>query len=207
MGGTAVDFASAKRLSYPQGGPPTVKKNLTALAALAAFLAVASFAGAQANPVVLSPSDTWVTVDGVSAASEYTATAEIGKTKLSLARDKDNLYVSITGETTGWLSVGFGSLKMDGALLFIGFVSADGKAQGKIQKGTSSHTHADAASDALVQFAMKEAGGMTTLELVLKASSVIANGATSLPIVWAVGTSDSFSALHKARGSLTLTLK
>jgi hypothetical protein len=183
-----------------------VKKNIAALATLAAFLVVVSVAGAQTNPVVLSPSDAWVTVDGVSAASEYTATAEIGKTKLSLARDKDNLYVSITGETTGWLAVGFGSLTMDGALLFIGFVSADGKAQGKIQKG-SGHIHADAASNALVQFAMKEAGGMTTLELVLKATSVIAKGATSLPVIWAVGTSDSFSALHKARGSLTLTLK
>jgi hypothetical protein len=183
-----------------------VKKNLVALATLAAFLVVASFAGAQTNPVVLSPSDAWVTVDGVSAASEYTATTEIGKTKLSLARDKDNLYVSITGETTGWISIGFGSLQMDGAILFIGFVSADGKAQGKLQKG-SGHLHADLASDALVQFAMKEAGGMTTLELVLKATSVIPKGAASLPVIWAVGTSDSFSALHKARGSLTVTLK
>jgi hypothetical protein len=183
-----------------------VKKNLAALAALAAFLVVASVAGAQTSPVVLSPSDAWVTVDGVSAASEYTAVTEIGKTKLSLARDKDKLYVSITGETTGWIAVGFGSLKMDGAFLFIGFVGADGKAQGKLQAGKG-HTHADVASEALVQFAMKEAGGTTTLELVLKAPSVIAKDATSLPVIWAVGTSDSFSALHRARGSLTVTLK
>jgi hypothetical protein len=183
-----------------------VKKNLAVILSIAAFLMVASVAGAQTKPVELSASDAWVTVDGVSAASEYTATAEIGKTKLSLARDKDNLYVSITGETTGWISVGFGSLKMDGALLFIGFVGADGKAQGKLQKGVR-NTHADVASEALVQFAMKEAGGMTTLELVLKASGMIAKDAKDLPVIWAVGTSDSFSALHKARGSLTVTLK
>ena len=183
-----------------------MKKTIAVFAALAVFLLAASATGAQTNPVVLSPSDAWVTVDGVSAASEYTATAEIGKTKLSLARDKDNLYVSITGDTTGWIAVGFGSLRMDGAFLFICFVGADGKAQGKLQTGKG-HTHADVASEALVQFAMKEAGGVTTLELVLKASSVIAKDATSLPVIWAVGTSDSFSALHKARGSLTLTLK
>ena len=128
-------------------------KNLAALVALSAFLFAATAIGAQTKPVELSASDAWVTVDGVSAASEYTATAEIGKTKLSLARDKDNLYVSITGETTGWISVGFGSLKMDGALMFIGFVGSDGKAQGKLQKGTR-NTHTDVASDALVQFGM-----------------------------------------------------
>lgn len=183
-----------------------MKKNLTVIVSIAAFLAAAAFAGAQTNPV-LSVSDASVTVDGVSAASEYTATAEFDKTQLFFARDKNNVYVSIIGETTGWVAVGFGSMKMDGALLFIGFVSADGKAQGKLQKGTATHSHDDFASDALVQFAMKEADGMTTLELVLKASSVIAKGARELPVIWAVGTSDSFSSLHKARGSLTVTLK
>ena len=151
-------------------------------------------------------SEAWVTVDGVSAASEYTATAESGKTKLSLARDKDNVYVSISGETNGWIAVGFGSLKMDGALMFIGFVGADGKAQGKLQKGTR-NTHGDVASDALVQFAMKEANGVTTLELVLKAASVIAKDAKALPMIWAVGGADSFISPHRSRGSLTVTLK
>ncbi len=181
-------------------------KNLAALVALTAFLFAASAIGAQTKPVELSPSDTWVTVDGVSAASEYTATAESGKTKLSLARDKDNVYVSIAGETTGWIAVGFGSLKMDGALMFIGFVGTDGKAQGKLQKGKG-HTHADFASDALVQFAMKEANGVTTLELVVKAASVIVKDAKALPVIWAVGGADSFVSPHRSRGSLTVTLK
>jgi hypothetical protein len=183
-----------------------VKKNLAAILCITALLMAASVAGAQSKPVELSASDAWVTVDGVSAASEYTATAEIVKTKLSLARDKDNLYVSITGETTGWISVGFGSLKMDGSLMFIGFVGADGKAQGKLQKGTR-NTHTDVVSDALVQFAMKEAGGVTTLELVLKASSAIAKDARDLPVIWAVGGADSFISPHRTRGSLTVTLK
>lgn len=183
-----------------------MKKNIAVLAALATFLVVASVANAQTNPVVLSTADAWVTVDGVSAASEYTATAESGKTKLSFARDKDNLYVSITGETTGWIAVGFGSLRMDKAFMFIGFVGADGKAQGKLQMGKG-RTHADVASEALVQFAMKESNGTTTLELVLKAPSVIAKDATDLPLIWAIGNADSFSAPHKARGSLNVTLK
>lgn len=183
-----------------------MKKPLIAIAMPILFLAAAAIAGAQAAAVVLSASDAWVTVDGVSAASEYTAVYESGKTKLSLARDKDNVYVSITGETTGWIAVGFGSLKMDGALMFIAFVGTDGKAQGKIQKGRG-HTHADVASDALVQFAMKEAGGATTLELVLKAASVIGRDAKELPMIWAVGGADSFIAPHRSRGSLTVTLK
>jgi hypothetical protein len=88
---------------------------------------------------------------------------------------------------------------MDSALMFIGFVSPDGKAQLKIQKG-SDHTHGDFASDALIHFAMKEDGGTTTLELALKASRLIGKGATQLPIIFAMGGADNFFSPHRARG-------
>ena len=42
---------------------------------------------------------------------------------------------------------------------------------------------------------------MTTLELALKASSVIGKGATDLPVIFAMGGADSFSSLMSFRGS------
>jgi hypothetical protein len=182
-----------------------VKKILTAVS-LAVFLFAGIAASAQTQPLVLPVTEAWVDVDGVTGATEYPVTAEVGKMKLRLSRDADTVFAALSGETTGWVAMGFGSSKMDGALMFIGFVSADGKAQLKIQKGAG-HSHGDVESDALVQFAMKETGGVTTLELALKASRLIGKGATELPVIFAMGGADSFAALHRARASQQVKLQ
>jgi hypothetical protein len=182
-----------------------VKKIITALS-LAAFLFAGFSAGAQTQALVLPVSKEKPTIDGVVGATEYPVGTEVGKMKLWLSRTTDTLYAAFSAETTGWVAVGFGSPRMDGALMFIGFVSSDGKAQLKIQKG-SGHTHGDLESDALVQFAMKEENGVTILELALKASSVIGKGATDLPVIFAMGGADNFFAPHQARGSQQVRLQ
>ena len=182
-----------------------MKKFIAALC-VSAFLLAGFSAGAQAKPLVLPVAEAWVEVDGVTGATEYAATAEVGKMKLRMSRDADTVYAAFSGETTGWVAVGFGSYKMDGALMFIGFVSKDGKTQMKIQKG-SGRSHGDVESDAMIQFAMKEEGGVTTLELALKASSLIRSGATDLPMIIAMGGSDSFVAPHRARSALQAKLQ
>ena len=48
---------------------------------------------------------------------------------------------------------------------------------------------------------------MTTLELALKASSLIGRGATDLPVIIAMGGSDSFIAPHRARSALQVKLQ
>ena len=182
-----------------------MKKIMTAVS-LAAFLFAGVAASAQTQPLVLPAAEAWVDVDGVTGATEYPVTAEAGKMKLRLSRDADTVFAALSGETTGWVAVGFGSLKMDGSLMLIGFVSADGKAQLKIQRGKG-RSHADVESDALIQFAMKETGGVTTLELALKASSIIGKGATELPVIFAMGGADSFTTPHRARGSQQVKLQ
>ncbi len=182
-----------------------MKKTLRVLSIIA--FAFAGFtASAQAANPALALGTVKPTLDGVVQASEYSVVIETGKQTIWLSRTADTLYVAASADTAGWVSVGFGSLKMDGALMLLGFVGADGKAQLKLQKG-SGHSHGDVQSDALVQFAMKEQGGKTVLEAALKASSIIGKDATSLPMIWAFGGGDNFSSLMQARGWLTVDLK
>jgi hypothetical protein len=53
---------------------------------------------------------------------------------------------------------------------------------------------------------MKEADGQTVLELALKASEFIAKGQGELELIAAMGGSDSFLAIHRARARLTVAI-
>jgi hypothetical protein len=163
-------------------------------------------AGAQASNPALSIGTAKPTLDGLVQASEYPVAWETGKQTIWLSRTVDTLYVAVSADTKGWVAVGFGSLKMDGALMLIGFVGTDGKAQLKLQKGAG-HSHGDIESDALIQFAMKEQGGKTVFEAALKASSIIGKDAKSLPMIWAFGGGDNFTSFMLARGSFTVDLR
>jgi hypothetical protein len=182
-----------------------VKKTFLALSIIA-FVFSGITAGAQAANPALAIGTAKPTLDGVVQASEYSVIVETGKQTIWLSRTADTLYVAVSAGTTGWVAVGFGSLKMDGALMLIGYVGTDGKAQLKLQKG-SGHSHGDVESDALVQFVMKEQGGKTVLEAALKASSIISKDAKTLPTIWAFGGGDNFTSFMQARGSFTVDLK
>jgi len=162
--------------------------------------------GAQTQNVVLPLGTVKSTINGVIGASEYPVTTEAVKIKVWLSRTADTVYIAISADTTGWVAVGFGSLKMNGALILIGFVGSDGKAQLKLQKG-SGHTHGDVESDALIQFAMKEEGGKTVLEAALKAASIIGKDAKELPMIVAFGGADSFVSPHSGRSPLSVKLE
>ncbi|MCX7028800.1 MAG: hypothetical protein NTU62_01615 [Spirochaetes bacterium] len=182
-----------------------MKKLIMALV-MSAFLFTGFAASAQTQALVLPVGKENPTVDGVSVASEYPVGTEINGMKLWLARTADAVYAAFSAPTTGWVAMGFGSPRMDGALMFIGFVSSDGKAQLKIQKGAG-HSHGDVQSDALIQFAMKEEGGVTTLEVAVKSASVIGKAAAELPMIMAYGGADNFASLHRAHGSVPVKLQ
>jgi hypothetical protein len=97
---------------------------------------------------------------------------------------------------------------MEGATIFIGYVQKDGKVQFKPQAGRG-HLHRDTTqdvTDSIVSYAMKEAGGKTTLEIQLKPALYLKAGQASLDIIYAEGTEDSFFPGHMVRGSLSLKL-
>ncbi len=113
------------------------------------------------------------------------------------------MYLAVSAPTTGWVSVGFGSERMDGADLFLGFMSG-GKPSFTQQLG-SAHTHRQLPKPLEVRDALREAGGVTTLEIAVKADEVI-GGKKELWVLVAYGADDSFASYHLARGSLKLKL-
>jgi hypothetical protein len=147
-------------------------------------------------------------VDGVVNPDEYSFTQNFGDLTLYVNRTADALYLGAVGNTTGWVSVGLGSLKMDGATIFIGYVGADGKVQFKPQAG-SGHSHKDVGGDVsgtIISYAMKETGGKTTLEIALRSAAYVKAGQSALQIIYAEGTEKSFTPRHMMRGALSLAL-
>jgi hypothetical protein len=178
-------------------------KEKTIFFAAVLFVAAATLAIAQANGT-LSLTTALPKVDGVLGAKEYTLTTDAAGMQLGMSLSSDTLYVALSGPTTGWVAVGLGSRRMDGATIYIGFVGPD-KDQLKVQLGAG-HKHADTDASAPVQYSLSEANGRTTLELALKAPGFIARGQKSLDLVVAMGGADSFLSMHKARTGLTINL-
>jgi hypothetical protein len=149
-------------------------------------------------------------VDGVVKSGEYSYTHDFDQQlTLSASRTSDTLYFGVVGNTSGWVAVGLGSERMDGAAIFIGYVGADGKVQFKPQLGKG-HRHGEATSDisgSVVSYAMKEAGGKTTLEIAVKAADFVKAGQGSLDVIFGEGDQKSFTQYHTYRGATSLALK
>ena len=166
---------------------------------LVALVLTAALASAQTLP----PTGPAATLDGVVAASEYSLQVPVGKITLSASRTADTVYLAVSAPTTGWVAVGFGAERMDGADLFLGFV-AGGKPSFTQQLG-SGHGHSQLAKPLEVRDALREADGVTTMEIAFKAGDVI-GGKKELWVLVAYGAADSFSGYHLARGSAKLML-
>ena len=147
-------------------------------------------------------------VDGIVRQGEYAYTRDFGALAVSVSRTADSLFLAVVGKSTGWVGVGTGAQKMDGATIFLGFVDKDGAVQFKPQVGQG-HTHSDTTQEvarSISAYAMKEAAGVTTLELALKSESYIVKGQDALELIAAVGPDDSFSPRHIFRTPLTVKL-
>jgi len=171
---------------------------LTAVGAMA-------FSQAKSLPVTTGK----VTVDGVVSPAEYSFSQDFDSISVYARRTANALYLAAVGDSTGWVALGLGSLRMDGSTIFMGFVDKEGKVQFKPQAG-SGHSHKDVGADVaatVVAYAIKVAGGKTTLELELKPSAYIKDGQKDLQVIYAVGTEKSFIPRHMARGALSLSLQ
>jgi hypothetical protein len=141
-------------------------------------------------------------LDGMLAQGEYkTVQTSNGITIAgALSADKTMLYVAVSATTQGWVAIGLGSLRMNGAFMVMAFDNA-GKPSVFFEHG-SGHSHAPAtASD--IKTAVKETAGVTTLEIVLPASTYVKAG--SLQMIAAFGTKDNIRTMHAGRMAGTLT--
>ena len=176
------------------------------LAVLLAGVAVAAFSQDQR----LAVSSTKPSVDGVVQAGKYTYMHDFDhQLTLYATRTADTLYFGVVAHTDGWVSVGLGSKKMDGAVIFMGFVGTDGKVSFKTELGKG-RRHVDAPADinaAVTSYAMKQESGNTTLEVAVKAAAFIKQGQSSLDVIYAIGDERSYTRYHSYRGATSLALE
>jgi len=132
--------------------------------------------------------------DGIVGTSEYSwhGTLKDMKLSLSLSADNSTLYVALEAPTTGWVAVGLGSLRMNGAFMVLAYVN---KGAAVISEQTGAGVgHKENKTKALLASAAREANGASVLEYSLPAAAYIAW--PSLRLVAAYGRSDNFTSMH-----------
>lgn len=167
-------------------------RRLAALfAALSLAAAVSGGAAAQTSP----------SVDGRIEPGEYPFETSAGPLTLYAAVEAGTIHLAVVGRTSGWVAVGVGSRRMEGATIFMGYV-AGGREAFTFQQGRG-HSHRSAGR-AEPPHAVAEHDGTTTLEVALERSAYLGAGASSLDAIYAMGDTDSFVLYHAARAQATI---
>ncbi len=171
---------------------------------IAGFLAVFALALAAQAQSTLTVSSSIPVVDGSLGPDEYQFNTTISGMTLGATLGTDGMvYLAIQADTAGWVALGVGGLKMNGARLFLAYDTGSKKVFSE-QLG-SGHFHGDVKDPVTSKWAVVHADGKTTLELALPSSAAIANG--KLELLFSYSDTTSFTAYHKARGALSIPVE
>jgi hypothetical protein len=132
------------------------------------------------SQAVLSPSANTPVVDGVIAKGEYSIQQAVGQFWLgvNLSKDGKTLNVGVAAKANGWISIGLGSMKMNGSYIVIGY-DKDGKQtiSEDIGKG---HGHSPSGVKKVTSAVVKSANGVATIEYAIPADEWIKTGKLQL---------------------------
>jgi hypothetical protein len=168
------------------------------------FVALVALAVALSAEDALVPSASIPVPDGSVAANEYQYVTDVSGMSVGATLGTDgNLYLAIHAKTVGWVALGVGGTKMNGSRLFLAFDK--GKKQTFNEHRGAGHSHSALKDPVVSKWAVKLADGVTNLELVLPASAAIVDG--KLDTLFAYSGSTSYFLPHKAKGSLSLSIK
>lgn len=117
----------------------------------------------------------------------------------TLSADKSTIHVAVSAKTAGWVSIGLGSLKMNGAFMVMAFDDA-GKPSVFYELGAGRKHAPTTAAD--IETAVMETAGTTTLEVAMPASAYVKDGA--LQLIAAFGKKDNIRTMHAGRIATTL---
>ncbi len=162
------------------------------------FLFSLAASAAWSQSTVAVPLVDGLTSDGEYATSQTKNDIAVG---VKLSADKSTLYLSVSATASGWIAVGVGSLKMDGAFMVLGYVDA-GKPFITYEQG-SGHAHSTI-SPPKVSAAITESGGKTTLEVSMPISNYVVNN--ELQVISAIGSRDDAKSRHLKRAAYTFKL-
>ncbi len=170
----------------------------------AVVLGFLGFTAASAGAQGLAPSANKPVADGVVGPKEYSMTGTYSGMTLgsSLSSDGKTVYFALEAPTTGWVAIGLGSNRMNGAFMVL---ASDAKGTTVVSEQTGrGHSHSPNAVKKLASGAVKENKGNTVLEFSLPAAEYIKG--TSLQMLIAFGTGDDITTKHEKYASLDLPL-
>jgi len=143
--------------------------------------------------------------DGILKTGEYAVAFEKQTMKLgfTLSADRSIVYVAIQAPSTGWVSVGLGSTRMNGTYMVLGYDAA-GKTVISEETGTSSGHKPNPAS-ILKSKAVKESAGQTTLEFSVPAARFLKGD--NIDMIIAYSNQDDLVSFHGKFAGLTVQFK
>ena len=155
---------------------------------------------------VLSITGDNTVVDGAIDENEYSCQVSLDKDRMILYLNwsEEKLSVAVEAETTGWIGVGFNSLRMNGAVILIGYIEGTETAfRLDIGKG---HSHSISTQDDLLGYSLTEKYGRTVMEAELTPGNYIRSGQSDLSVILAYGGKDSFRSIHRFRTAVKVKL-
>lgn len=144
------------------------------------------------------------TIDGTVDGGEYAWTKAYGKVALSFTLGADGLaYYAISAPTAGWVALGYGSDRMNNALIAMAY--DDGKAPFFTEQKGKGHGHVDSDAPVVKKWAVKTVNGVTTLEISFE--SAPASSGNQIKLIWAYGGDTNIKSFHRGRGSVVFDVK
>jgi len=153
---------------------------------------------AQGNgEAILMVTDHKPEIDGKALVQEYSLTVDMDKMKASFSRDQEFFYFAISGQTTGWIAIGFGSGSMDNSQIIIAYV-IEGNVFLKQELGKD-HSHSATTSNLLFDYIVEEEAGQTIIEGVIQVDKLLSADDKELQVIAAFGAEDNFDSYHQFR--------
>lgn len=169
-------------------------KKTTLIAMIGFSTAFLVAAGTFASSKGLKETSNETVVDGVVESDEYSYTRDFKDATLYINWNGGKVYIALAAETKGWVGVGFGSSRMNGSHILIGYVDK-GKPVFK-EQGGKGNSHTDTDTKYVQSYKMKEEKGKTTLELAFNESDIIQSGQPKIDFIIAYGKKDSLTQYH-----------
>lgn len=183
-----------------------------------------AFALEPTNYSVVSPNQNGnVTVDGTISEEEYQYHYEFqgGYYTLFWSTTSDEIFIGIKGETVGWVALGIDpETRMQGADMIFGWVNESGQANLRDAMATGpTGPHPEDTDSAIggdnniSEFNGTQDSTVTMIEFKRNLTSTDTKGDKTIPsedsvnILWAVGSSDDWDAIHNYKGKAEINFK
>ncbi len=154
--------------------------------------------------------------DGTIGPDEYAHTTQAARVTLHWTNDDQFLYVAVSAETGGWVSVGLDpENRMQGANFILGFVQGNETSIADMYGTEPTAVHPPdeelGGTNDIVAYGGREEGGTTTIEFQIPLDSGDAydkplSPGSTYPVLLAWGTVDEFLPYHGGRGASEITL-